>query len=178
MNRARIAAAIAALLTALLLQATVVGPAALPVPVSLPALLVAAIALIDGPGTGLAFGFAAGLVADLASDHPAGVLALCWLVLGLVCGRAAPPPDTRYRSRRADALVAAVAVSVTTYASLLLLVLLGEDGATLASLVRYAVPTALLDALLSLGVVALVRVFLTSETLRAPRPVLLLGEHS
>ena len=36
----------------------------------------------------MSFGFAAGLVADLGSAHPAGVLALCWLGVG-VCVRAA-----------------------------------------------------------------------------------------
>lgn len=174
MNRARIAAAIAGLLTALLLQATVVGPAALPVPVSLPALLVAAVALVDGPGVGLAFGFATGLVADLSSDHPAGVLALAWLVLGLVCGRLAPLPEVR-RARRTDALIAAGVTTAVTVGAQLVLLLLGADGITLADIVRLAVPALLLDAVLGLAVVAIVRPFLRSEVLRAPRPVLLLG---
>jgi hypothetical protein len=125
MNRARVAAALAALLTALLLQATLIGPVTMPLPVSLPALLVAAIALVDGPGAGLAFGFAIGLIADLGSEHPAGVLALCWLL------------DTAVRS------------------------------GILATLV---------DLGMALALVPLVRLFLHSDTLRAPRPVLLLGE--
>ena len=68
-----------------------VGPLTVPVPVSLPALLVAAVALVDGPGVGMAFGFAAGLLADLGSEHPAGVLALCWMAWAWSAGCARHP---------------------------------------------------------------------------------------
>lgn len=174
MTRVRAAAALAALLTALLLQATLVGPLTLPVPASLPALLVAAIALVDGPGAGLAFGFAAGLIADLGSEHPAGVLALCWLGIGLACGRCA----SSHASVRRDAALAAVVCGLGSIAATLLLALVSADGASAGLAVRDAVPATLLDALLALAVVPLVRVFLRSETLRAPRPVLVLGENA
>ena len=96
MTRSRIAAALAGILTVLLLQATLVAPVCTPFAVSLPAVLVAAVALVDGPATGISFGFAAGLMADLGSRHPAGVLALCWLGVGL----RARPDQSRVRRRR------------------------------------------------------------------------------
>ena len=40
---------------------------------------------------------------------------------------------------------------------------------------RYGILATPIDALLVLGIVPLVRAFLRSESLRAPRPVLLLG---
>lgn len=171
MTRVRVAAALAALLTALLLQATVVGPLTSPVPASLPALLVAAIALVDGPGSGLAFGFAAGLIADLGSEHPAGVLALCWLGVGLVCGRSATPQA----SVRRDVCVAAVVCGLASVVATLLLSVVSADGASAALAVRDGIPATLLDTLLALIVVPSVRSFLHSGALRAPRPVLVLG---
>jgi cell shape-determining protein MreD len=171
-TRARVAAAIAALLTALVLQATLVGPLAGAAPASLPALLVAAVALVDGPGSGLAFGFAAGLVADLGSEHPAGVLALSWLAVGLVAGLCRAP-NARLRH---DIVVAAVLCALCSVVSTVLLAMLGADGASLGDAVRYAVPAVLVDGLLAVAVVPLVRAFLRSDRLRLPRPVLILGE--
>jgi cell shape-determining protein MreD len=170
-TRARVAAAVAALLTALLLQATLVGPLTLPVPASLPALLVAAIALVDGPGAGLAFGFAAGLVADLGSDHPAGILALCWMGIGLLCGCLAAP----HTPTRRDAAIAAGTCGLAGVVATVLLAATNSDGASWADALRYAVPATLLDALLALAVVPVVRRFLSTDRLRAPRPVLVLG---
>ncbi|HEY8301053.1 MAG TPA: rod shape-determining protein MreD [Jatrophihabitans sp.] len=170
MTRARVAAAIAALLTALVLQATLVGPLADAAPASLPALLVAAIALVDGPGSGLAFGFAAGLVADLGSEHAAGVLALTWLGVGLL-GGLLQAPNARLRH---DVLLAAVVCTLAAVVSTALLAVLGYDGATLVDAVRYAVPTVLIDLLLALAIVPVVRLFLNSDRLRLPRPVLIL----
>jgi cell shape-determining protein MreD len=171
MTRARVAAAIAALLTALLLQATLVGPLTMPLPVSLPALLVAAIALVDGPGAGLAFGFATGLIADLGSEHPAGVLALCWLGVGLVCGMCSAP---HARVLRDVVLVGGVCGAASVVATALLAVV--DAGPTsVDSALRSGVLATLVDAVLALAVVPLVRLFLHSDTLRAPRPVLLLG---
>lgn len=172
MTRARVAAAVAALLTALIAQAGLVGPLAGAVPASVPALLVAAVALVDGVGAGVAFGFASGLITDLASQHPAGVLALCWLGIGLLCGRLRAP-NARLRH---DVVVAALVCGLATVVSTVLLVALGADGATLADAARYAVPAVLVDGLLALAVVPLVRLFLRTDRLRAPRPVLLLGE--
>ena len=69
-------------------------------------MLVAAVALVDGPAPACRFGFAAGLLADLGSDHPAGVLALCWLGRRhWSCGLLA---DRRSAARR-DAVIAGVA---------------------------------------------------------------------
>ena len=167
MTRARVVAAIATILTALLLQATVIGPWAAPVPVSLPAVLVAAVALVDGPGAGMAFGFAAGLVADLGSSHPAGVLALCWMGIGLLCGQAADR-----NSVRRDAATAAVICTLGTLAAGLLLTAVHADGASLGGSFLHAVPAGLGDALLALAVVPAARAFLRSETLRAPHPML------
>lgn len=165
MTRVRVAAAAAAVLTALLLQATLIAPLTLPVPVSLPAVLVAAVALANGPASGMSLGFSAGLVADLGSAHPAGVLALSWLGIGVVCGVAADR-----RSVRADAGLAAVVCTIATVGSGLLLALVHAAGATAWSAVRDAVPTGLGDALLALAVVPVVRAFLATEALRAPHP--------
>lgn len=175
MTRARVIAAIAALLSALLLQATLVGPLTIPAPVSLPALLVAAVALVDGPGAGMAFGFAVGLVADLGSDHPAGVLALCWLGVGLVCGLCSAP--YRRTTVRRDAVIAALACGAAALVSGEFLAVLHWRGGEALSALRLTIPGTLLDAVLALAVVALVRLFLHTSTLRAPRPVLLVGSN-
>ncbi len=172
MTRARVAAAIAALLTALVLQATLVGPLADTIPASLPALLVAAIAVVDGPGAGIAFGFAAGLITDLGSEHPAGVLALCWLAVGLVCGRL-NAPNARIRH---DVLIVTIACGAASVVSTIALAALGADGAVATDALRYAIPATLLDGMLALAVVPLVRLFLRTDRLRAPRPVLVLQD--
>lgn len=165
MTRTRVAAALAATITALLLQATLIGPLTVPVAVSLPAVLVAAVALVDGPATGMSFGFAAGLIADLGSTHPAGVLALSWLVVGIVCGQAADR-----RSVRGDAATAAVACALVGVLTSLLLTLLHASGATVWVAARDLIPSGLGDALLALTVVPIVRRFLHSEALRATHP--------
>ena len=165
MTRARLVAAITAIITALLVQATLVAPVFAPFPVSLPAVLVAAVALVDGPATGMSFGFAAGLVADLGSRHPAGVLALCWLGVGLVCGAVA---DRRSVGR--DAVTAGTVCGLATIAATLLLALV-HSSATVWDAVRYALPAGLGDIVLALGLVALVRRMLRNDSLRAPHPV-------
>jgi rod shape-determining protein MreD len=166
MTRARIAAAMAGILTALLLQATLIAPVAAPVPMSLPAVLVAAIALVDGPATGMSFGFAAGLVADLGSQHPAGVLALCWLGVGLACGRL----SAARRRLRADALTAGVVCGLAAAVATVLLAVVHTAG-SLSDAVTYVVPAMAGDAVLALGVVTLVRRMARSDSLRAPHPV-------
>lgn len=167
MTRARVAAAIAAILTAMLLQATLIAPWTLPVPVSLPAVLVAAVALVDGPGSGMAFGFVAGLLADLGSTHPAGVLALSWLGVGLVCGLVAG----RYGIRR-DAATAAFVCAVASVVTGVLLTVLNSGGQRAADAFVHAIPAGLGDALLALAVVPLVRVFLRTDSLRAADPAI------
>jgi rod shape-determining protein MreD len=166
MTRARIAAALAAMLSALLLQASIIGPLTAPVAVSLPAVLVAAVALVDGPATGMSFGFTLGLIADLGSTHPAGVLALSWLGIGVVCGRAA-----ERRSVRGDAAAAALVCAVIGVGTTLLLSVVHAAGATAWVAVRDVIPAGLGDALLALAVIPLVRMFLRSESLRALHPV-------
>jgi cell shape-determining protein MreD len=172
-SRARLVAAIAGLLTVLLVQATLVAPVMTPWAVSLPAVLVAAVALVDGPATGMSFGFATGLVADLGSRHPAGVLALCWLGVGLVCGMLAD----RHSVRR-DALIAGVVCALAAAVAILLLTVLHRGG-SVGTALSALVPTLVGDALLGLGVVPLVRRMLRSDSLRAPHPVyteLLVGQ--
>lgn len=165
MTRARIAVAVAGTVTALLLQATLIGPAFSPWAVSLPAVLVAAVALVDGPATGMSFGFAAGLAADLGSRHPAGVLALCWLGVGLACGAVADR-----RSLRRDALTVGVVCAVASSAATLLLALVHRGG-TAPDAVTEFIPVVVVSAVLAFGVVPLVRAMLHSDHLRAPHPV-------
>jgi cell shape-determining protein MreD len=165
MSRARLVAAITAIMTALLLQATVVGPAAGRVPISLPAVLVAAVALVDGPTAGLSFGFAAGLVADLGSVHPAGVLALCWLGVGLVCGAAG-----LRRSWRRTALYAGVVCGLAAGIATLLLTAVHRGG-SLHDAAVYTLPAVVADTFLAAVLVPLVRRMLRTDSLRAPHPV-------
>ena len=165
MTRSRVAAAAAGIVTALLLQATLVGPVTAPLPVSLPAVLVAAVALVDGPATGMSFGFAAGLTADLGSSHPAGVLALTWLGIGLLSGTVA---DRRSLGR--DAVTAGLACGLASAAAALLLVIV-RSGSSVRDAMIYAAPAALGDAVLALAVLALVRPMLRTDPLRAPHPV-------
>jgi cell shape-determining protein MreD len=165
MRRARVAAGAAGVVTALLLQATVVGPVCAPLAVSLPALLVAAVALEDGPATGMSFGFITGLVADLGSRHPAGVLALCWLAVGLLCGTVADRHSLRH-----DAVTAGVVTAVAGGVAGLLLVVVHRGG-TAREVAAHLLPALAVDVLLAFVVVALVRRMLSTDTLRAPSPV-------
>lgn len=165
MTRARVAAAVAGVATVLLLQATLVGPAFGSWAVSLPAVLVAVVAFTDGPAAGMSFGFAAGLAADLASRHPAGVLALCWLGLGLVCGLA----DGHGRRLR-EAVVAGLGCAAAAGAATLLLVITNQ-GATALDAVTGFVPVAVVSTLLALALLPLVGRMLRTEYLRAPHPV-------
>lgn len=152
MTRGRIAAAIAAVITALLLQASVVAPVAFPATVSLPAVLVAVVALTEGPGPGIALGFSAGLLADLCSRHPVGVLALCWMALGVLCGSCAGAG-----SRRREVIIAALATTALTICAQLLLIVVGADGATGHALLHGLAPTLFGDAILAGALVPLLR---------------------
>jgi cell shape-determining protein MreD len=164
-TRVRVAAAIAAILTALAFQAGVLGAVTMWVPISLPAVLVAAVALHDGAGTGIAFGFSMGLVADLGSDHPAGVFALTWMAIGMLCGLGADRSSVRR-----DALIAGGVCTVAATAASLLLALLGADGATFATAIRGTVPCLLGDLALAVVLIPLTRRFLSVDALRAPQP--------
>lgn len=161
MTRARVALAAACIVTAALLQATVIGPATAAWPINLSVVLVVAVALFDGPATGMSFGFAAGLFADLGSQHPAGVLALCWLGVGLVCGSVSDR-----RSVRRDAVLAGVIGALATTVSTLLLVALHSGGSVSGAFTGF-LPSLIGDAVLGLLVVPLVRRALRAESLRA-----------
>lgn len=170
MTRSRLVAAAAAILTLLLLQATLVAPVVATLSsaavVSLPAVAVASVAFVDGPATGMSFGFVAGLLADLGSAHPAGVLALCWLGVGLLCGRVADQHTLRHDAISAG-LICAVAGSVATVALAVL-----NAGGSLSGAAAGFLPSAIGDVLLSFAVLALVRRMLGSDTLRRPHAVL------
>lgn len=165
MTPARVVAGAAAIATALLLQASVIAPAVGHVPISLPAVLVAAIALVDGPATGIAFGFACGLAADLGSPHPAGVLALCWLGVGLAAGLFAD----RCRLLRDAAAVAVICGLAGAVATVLLTVV--HAGSQVGGAVTAFLPSLLGDLVLALLVVPVARRMLRSHRLRRPQPV-------
>lgn len=171
MTRVRVAAALAALLTAMILQATLIAPLVLPAPISLPLLLVAAVALREGAGTGIGYGFAAGFITDLGSRHPAGVLALCWMCVGLLCGLAADRT-----SIRRDAVIAAALATCSGVVSASLLVVLHSDGAAGSTVFGDFAVTVFANLMLAAVLVPVVRWFLSIEAMQAPRgPVALLG---
>jgi rod shape-determining protein MreD len=165
MTPARIAAAAASIGTTLLLQATLVAPAAGSVPISLPAVLVACVALVSGPATGISLGFAAGLVADLGSSHPAGILALCWLLVGLVSGTFAD----RHSLPRDAAASAVICTAAALLATLLLT--LTHAGTTAGATLADLLPCALGDLLIALVLLPVVRRMLGSQRLQPPRPI-------
>jgi len=165
----RAALAAAAVLTVLLLQATLIGPLTFPVAVSLPVLTVVVVGIFTGPGVGIALGFATGLLADLGSDHPAGVLALCWLGAGLCAGVVGGLATQRGYRTREIALMSAGIATVTSFASTTLLAVLGSHAASLWLAVRDLTPIALTDALLGLFVVPAVRAMLRWQGVRSPR---------
>jgi rod shape-determining protein MreD len=165
MNGLRPVAATAAVFTALLLQAAVVAPVSPAAAASLPAVLVAAVAVVDGAAAGMTLGFVAGLLADLGSNHPAGVLALTWMVLGVVAGVAAPG-----RRRREDTITVTICCAVAASAATLVLAVVHAPGASFGAAVHAFLPALVGDALLALLVVPLVRVAVRGETLQAPHP--------
>ena len=166
MTPTRVAAALAAMVSALLLQATLVEPLTGSAAITVPAVLVACVALVDGPGTGMAFGFALGLVADLGSRHPAGILALTWLGLGLVAGRLAAE-----RSARGDALVAGVLTGVAALFAAVLLAVTRADGADLGAAFATWVPSVVGDAVLACAIAPMARRFLRAHAMRSPAAV-------
>jgi rod shape-determining protein MreD len=163
----RLIAATAAIASALVLQAMLLAPLATPLTVSLPAVLVATVAVNAGASAGISIGFTTGLVADLASAHPAGVLALCWLALGLGCGMLADPD----RRGRFAVLIIAGATALAALASSALLTVVGSSGADLVSTARLLPLSLLADALVAGLILAPVRAVLRADGLRAPRPV-------
>ena len=76
-----------AVVAAVVVQASVL--ARLPLPGGAPNLvlvLVVAVGLAGGASAGLATGFGAGLLTDLLSEHPVGLLALCFALAGFLAG--------------------------------------------------------------------------------------------
>lgn len=172
MRYLRPVAALAAILTVSAIQAGLVAPVAMILPlapaISLPAVLVAAVAVVDGAAAGMAFGFTAGLIADLGSAHPAGVLALVWTCLGVVCGMAATG-----RSVREDVLTCATAAAAAgAVATLILAVVHNGGGASVWSAVREFPLVWLASAVLAAGLVPITRAALRNPALRAGHPVL------
>ncbi len=163
MTARRFAAAVAAILTVLLLQATLISPLVPAVPLSLPAVIVASVALTSGPGAGIAFGFSAGLLADLGSEHPAGVLALCWLGIGVLCG----VMSSQRRRLRDAAVGCGIVCGVASGAVGLLLTALGSSGATAWASVEGIVPAALGDVLMAACALPAVGALLRGDALRA-----------
>jgi rod shape-determining protein MreD len=165
----RIAAACAGVLTVLLLQATLIGPLTFPVPVSLPALFVIVIGIYAGPGVGLGLGFSTGLLADLATDHPAGVQALCWMVAGLVAGSVGGLAIQRGYDSRGVAAMAAALAALTSWLVTFSLAVLGSHGATVWLAFRDLIPVCLTDALLALAIVPAIRWMLRAQHIGSPR---------
>ena len=102
-------------LTALVLAPTV---SRLPLPGSPPDLVlvvVLAVALAQGPRAGMVTGFAAGTLADLLSDHAVGRLALAYVVVGFLVGRAAGAAE-RSLLRPFAAVAAGAAGALLLYA--------------------------------------------------------------
>ena len=84
------------------------------------------IGLAGGPSAGLATGFAAGLLTDLLSDHPIGVLALCFALAGFLAGLLEADVG---RSVLLPVVVVAVASAAVYLAYLGVLGLLGRSSA-------------------------------------------------
>jgi cell shape-determining protein MreD len=162
MTPTRLAAAATVILVALLLQATLVGPAVLTAQLSLPAVLVAAVALEAGPGAGISLGFVTGLVADLGSAHAAGLLALCWLGVGIGCGLLAGP----HRHAAGQAVLAALAATLAGALATLGLTVVDEPGGTALGAVRGLLPSLAGNLVLAALVVPLTRWLLHADVLR------------
>jgi rod shape-determining protein MreD len=116
-----------AVVVAVLLQGSLV--ARLPLPGGSPNLVlvvVVAVALTGGASAGMLTGFTAGLLADLLSDHPAGVLALCFAIAGFLVGLLETDAE---RSVLWPMVVVAVAAAGTFLLYLGLLGLLGRPAA-------------------------------------------------
>ncbi len=145
------AAAALAILVAVVLQAAVLSRLPLPGgPPNLVLVLVIAIGLAGGGSAGLAAGFGAGLLTDLLSDHPVGVLALCFGLAGLLAGLL----DADVRR---SVLLSVVVVAVLTGAvSLTYLGVMGLLGQPVADGVAGVLGTIAYDIVLTPFVVPLV----------------------
>jgi cell shape-determining protein MreD len=160
----RLIAASAAILTVLVLQAVVLTPLVVPLAISLPAVLVATVGVEVGVSAGLSVGFSVGLLADLASRHPAGVLALAWLLLGGGCGLLAEPR----RRLLLSAIIVTLASGLCGLVTFLALNLLDAPAGSLRAGIALSGPSTIGDAALALLMVAAVRAVLRALRVRAP----------
>ncbi|HVX45425.1 MAG TPA: rod shape-determining protein MreD, partial [Mycobacteriales bacterium] len=99
-------AGLATIVVALALQTTIFSKLPLPGhPPNLLLVLVVAVALAGGAGAGVWMGFLLGLAADLISNHPLGLLALVFLLVGAAVGQI---ESERERSVFASIVVVAI----------------------------------------------------------------------
>jgi cell shape-determining protein MreD len=164
-NPYRLIAATTSIVTALVIQASVLSALSAPLAVSLPAVLVAVVGTQAGASAGMSMGFSAGLLADLSSRHPAGVLALCWLALGLGCGLLSAPR----RRLRWMLLAVAVACALTALVATSALAVLGSVSADLGTALVRTPLTALVDAALAFLIIWPTRAVLRAHG--SPDPV-------
>jgi hypothetical protein len=160
----RLVAASAAILTVLVLQAVVLNPLVFPLAMSLPAVLVATVGVEVGVSAGLSVGFSAGVLADLGSRHPAGLLALAWLLLGGCCGLLAEPGRRPLRSM----VVVTFASGLCGLVTFVALNLLHAPAGSLRTGIALSGPSTIGDAALALVMVAAVRAVLRALGVRAP----------
>jgi cell shape-determining protein MreD len=113
---------------------------------------------------GLSVGFSAGLLADLGSRHPAGVLALAWLLLGGCCGLVAQPRRRPFRSMVIVTLASGLCGLVTFVA----LNLLDAPAGSVRAGIALSAPSTIGDAVLALVMVAAVRTVLRALRVRTP----------
>ena len=124
---ARAAVAATAVVVAVVLQGTLL--ARLPLPGGSPNLvlvLVLGVGLAAGGSAGMSVGFAAGLLTDLLSEHPVGLLALCFALAGFIAGLLETDAD---RSVLWPLLIVGVGATGTYLIYLGLLALLDEPAA-------------------------------------------------
>jgi cell shape-determining protein MreD len=161
-NPRRLIAAAAAVLTVLVLQATIVTAVSAPLAISLPAVLVAAVGLEAGPSAGMSVGFSVGLLADLGSRHPAGVLALLWLLLGIGTGLLAHRP----RRRLMSIVIVAIATSIVGLVASVVLTALNAPAGPIGATLALALPSALGNLVLAVLVVPITRAVVRAVPLR------------
>jgi len=151
---ASLAAGAAAIIVALALQTTVFSR--LPLPGNAPNLLlvlVVAAALAGGVPAGVGMGFATGLAADLLSDHPLGLLALVFLVSGLLVGRIEAPSE---RSVFWPVVIVAVTAIASFLVYLIVYELIGRHGVGWRSELRGLPEEVVYDVMLTPFVVPVV----------------------
>lgn len=149
MRPARPALFAALVVTALLVQVSVLDRIRFPVtPPDLLLVVVIAVAFVSGVEGGLITGFAAGLLADLVppADHPVGLLALVFAVVGYAAGHL---EDVEERSVLAPVLVVAAGTVGAALVSAVVAGLIGELGRSWFAVTRGAVVCALYDVVLT-----------------------------